>query len=157
MTKTKTIKAERSQGPLAPARRHPLLALREEMDDLLTRFSGLGADRWLAGWMGPALDISETNQAIEVEMDVPGIDPEKIDVQVRGNNLMVRGETEETKEERGRTIHRAERRTGSFSRSVTLPCDIVEDEVSAECHDGVLRIVLPKCEEAKAHKIPVKT
>jgi HSP20 family protein len=89
-------------------------------------------------------------------MDLPGIAAKDIDVQVSGNVLTVSGHREEEKEEKGRTFHRLERRYGDFSRSVILPCAVVEDEVAAEYHDGVLTIKLPKTEESKAHKIKVK-
>jgi HSP20 family protein len=70
--------------------------------------------------------------------------------------LTVAGERKEEKEEKGKTFHRVERLYGNFSRSVTLPCSVNEEEVAAEYKDGVLTIKLPKAEEAKAHKIKVK-
>ena len=57
---------------------------------------------------------------------------------------------------KGRTFHRVERRVGSFSRSLTLPTAVAEDKINAEYREGVLKITLPKTEEAKAHKIKVK-
>ena len=87
--------------------------------------------------MVPALDLSETDTAIEVRMDLPGITAKDIDIQVSGNVLTVSGQRKEEKEEKGKTFHRVERRYGSFSRSVTLPCAVEESEVAAEYHDGV--------------------
>jgi HSP20 family protein len=106
--------------------------------------------------MVPALDMSETDSSIEIRMDLPGITAKDIDIQISGNVLTVSGQREEQKEEKGRTFHRVERRYGNFSRSVTLPCTVVESEVAAEYHDGVLTIKLPKTDESKAHKVKVK-
>jgi HSP20 family protein len=103
----------------------------------------------------PALDLSETNEAIEVRMNVPGVKPENIDVQVNGSLLTITGKSEEEKEEKGKTYHRIERRQGQFSRSVTLPCSINEEKVIANCKEGVLSIHLPKTAEAKNRRIKV--
>jgi HSP20 family protein len=136
--------------------RDPFATLREEMNDLRARFFGNGEEDWVAGTMVPALDVSETDTAIDVRMDVPGITAKDIDIQINGNLLTVSGERKEEKEEKGKTFHRIERSCGNFSRSVTLPCSVAESEVAAEYHDGVLTIKLPKKEESKAHKVKVK-
>jgi HSP20 family protein len=99
--------------------------------------------------------MAETDTAIEARMDVPGVTAKDIDIQISGNALTVRGERKEEKEEKGKTFHRIERRYGSFSRSVTLPCAVAESEVAAEYRDGVLTVKLPKTEESKAHKVKV--
>jgi HSP20 family protein len=137
-------------------RSDPLTALQEEMNQLRARLFGERQEGWFTGTIVPELDLSETETAIEVRMDVPGVTAKDIDIQVSGNVLMVSGERKEEKEEKGKTFHRVERRYGNFSRSITLPCPVVESEVAAEYHDGVLTVKLPKTEESKAHKIKVK-
>ncbi len=136
--------------------RDPFTALREEMNDLRSQLVGEGDEGWLAGAMVPALDMSETDNAIDVRMDLPGIAAKDVDIQVNGNRLTVAGERKEEKEEKGKTFHRVERHYGNFSRTVTLPCAVNESEVAAEYKDGVLTIKLPKSEDSKAHKIKVK-
>ena len=136
-------------------RSDPFTALREEMNDLRARFMGDEDEGWFAGTLAPSLDVSETDTAVEVRMDLPGVTAKDIDVQVSGNVLTVRGQRQEEKEEKGRTFHRVERSYGSYSRSVTLPCPVAESEVAAEYRDGVLTITLPKTEESKPHKIKV--
>jgi HSP20 family protein len=136
--------------------RDPFTAIREEMKDLRSQMFGGGDEGWLAGAMAPALDMSETETAIDVRMDLPGITAKDIDIQVNGNLLTVSGERKEEKEEKRKTFHRVERSYGSFSRTVTLPCAVNESEVAAEYKDGVLTVKLPKTEESKAHKIKVK-
>ncbi|QDT91670.1 Hsp20/alpha crystallin family protein [Gimesia algae] len=136
--------------------RTPFLSFRNEMDNLLNRFSDDFGNGWLTKGYAATLDVSETNNHIEVCMDVPGIQPEEIDVEVSGNLLRITGERKEEHEEKGKMFHRMERSTGSFSRSVTLPCEVEEDQVEASCENGVLKITLPKCESVKPHKINVK-
>jgi HSP20 family protein len=136
--------------------RDPFTTLREEMNQLRAQLVGDGEEGWLTGATAPALDMSETNTAIDVRMDLPGITAKDIDIQVNGNLLTVSGERKEEKEEKDKTFHRVERSYGSFSRTVTLPCAVNESEVAAEYKDGVLTIKLPKTEESKAHKIKVK-
>ena len=153
MSKPKT--SEKPQSLPAKLREHPLLALREEMDDLMGRFFG-GDESWLAGRISPSVDLSETDTAVQVAMDLPGVKPHEIDIHLSGNTLNVRGERKEEKEEKGKTYHRVERRSGSFARSITLPCAVNEDEVAAEYKEGVLAVTLPKSEEAKSRKIEVK-
>lgn len=133
--------------------RAPFWALRNEMDNLLSRFSGEGG---LTQAFDAVLDMSETDNEIEVRMDVPGIQPEEIEVEVTGNTLLITGERKEEKEEKGRTYHRIERSSGSFSRSMTLPCEVDSDQVEAQCDNGVLTITLPKSNLSKPHKITVK-
>jgi HSP20 family protein len=137
-------------------RRDPFAALREEMNELRSRMWGDEDEGWFAGTMAPSLDLSETDTTVEVRMDLPGIKPKDIDIQLNGHVLTITGTRDEEREEKGRTFHRVERRSGHFSRSLTLPCPVAESEVAAEYHDGVLSITLPKTEESKAHKIKVK-
>jgi HSP20 family protein len=145
-----------AQSLATKVRHQPLTALREEFDDLLSRFTGGIDDGWFGMRLSPLADVSETDACVEVSMDLPGVNPDEIDIRLAGNVLTVRGERKEEKEEKGREFHRVERRRGSFSRSITLPCAVVEDEVAAEYKDGVLTMSLPKCEEAKSRKIKVK-
>jgi len=97
-----------------------------------------------------------TPDAVRVRMDVPGVKPADLDLQIHGNLLTITGKREEEKEEKDRTYHRVERSSGSFSRTVTLPCAVDEAKVEAQYKDGILTVALPKTPEAKAHKIQVK-
>jgi HSP20 family protein len=100
--------------------------------------------------------MTESDVALEIRMDVPGIKAKDIDIQLNGNIITISGQREEEKEEKGKTYHRIERRSGSFSRTLTLPCSVSQDEVVADYRDGVLTVTLPKSEESKAHKVKVK-
>ena len=81
---------------------------------------------------------------------------EDIDIQVHNNVLTIRGERSEETEKTDRRFHRIERRSGSFSRAVSLPSVVDENQVDAKYKDGVLTISMPKTKEAQAKKIAVK-
>lgn len=135
----------------------PLAALREEMSDLASNFLADVGDVWPLRLMSPSIDLSETDSTVEVRVDLPGIKPDDIDVQLSDHLLTVSGRREEEKEEKGRTFHRVERRHGSFSRSVMLPCAVDESKVDAQYRDGVLTVKLPKTAEARSHRIKVRS
>lgn len=134
----------------------PMLgSFRDEMNKLFDRFTKRGATVGM-DWM-PPLDVSETNENIIVKAEVPGIEPKNIDISISGNNLMIRGEKQAEKEEKGKNYHFVERSYGSFSRSVVLPASVKFEQAKAEYKKGILEITLPKSEKSKAKKISVKT
>jgi HSP20 family protein len=133
----------------------PFQAVRDEIEDLWSRVTG-DTEGWLMPRMSPALDLTETPTTVEVRVDLPGIKAEELDIQLANNILTIRGERKEEKVEKSETMHRIERRTGSFSRSITLPASVLEDKVDARCKDGVLTISLQKTDNAKSKKITVK-
>jgi HSP20 family protein len=105
----------------------------------------------------PDFDVSETEDKIIVKSDLPGIDPEDVDISVTGNTLTVRGEKKREEEKKGEHYHRVERRYGSFSRSLALPEYANPDKVDAKYKNGVLRVEIPKTEKAARKKIEIKT
>ena len=151
---TTTLPSRLSHG-LSALRRDPFRALQEEVDDLLNRFSNDFDADWMMRPFAPAADMSETADTVQVRLDVPGMDPKDIDIEVRGNELHVTGERKEEKEEKGQTWHRIERRTGSFSRTIALPCSVRDAQAKADYANGVLTVSLPKTEKAKPHKVKI--
>lgn len=133
----------------------PFSSFRKEMDDLFSRF-GFEPENWPSLEHVPALDLSETETSVEVKMDVPGFKPEEIDIQVRGHLLIISGSRQEEKEEKDREYHRVERSKGTFTRSVTLPCEVVSAKAKAEYKAGVLTLTMPKTEPVHSEKIAVK-
>jgi HSP20 family protein len=103
----------------------------------------------------PSLDLSESEKEITVRAEIPGVDPENIDIAVSGNVLTISGEKKEEYEERSQSVFRAERRFGSFRRSVALPDFVDTEHVSADYDKGVLTIHLAKSEKDVARRIPV--
>ncbi|MCA9177671.1 MAG: Hsp20/alpha crystallin family protein [Planctomycetales bacterium] len=149
------------RGNMAPIfRRGPFSAYRE-LEELMERYWTDEGDGWGDGWGGkllaPPLDMSETENAISLRMDLPGVTAKDIDIQVSGNQLTITGERKEEKEVKNETFHRIERRSGKFSRSVLLPCEVQEDKIEATYQDGVLKVSLPKTPESAARHIKVKS
>ena len=104
----------------------------------------------------PQVDISESDDAIQMKVDLPGVKPEDVDISVVDDRLTIKGERKEEKETKEKTMHRIERRYGSFFRSIDLPAGTSADQVSAESDNGVITITLPKPPEAQAKRISVK-
>ena len=102
----------------------------------------------------PAVNVWEKDDALVVEMEVPGVKSDEVDVSVAGGDLSIRINRPENGPEEVK-FHRRERPTGSFSRVLRLPLEVDANRVEAELHDGVLKIVLPKAESAKPRKINV--
>ncbi len=104
----------------------------------------------------PKVDISENDDEVRVIANIPGIDPDDIDIEVKENTLVLTGKSEKQEEEKNKRYYRLEREYGEFRRSVTLPSRVKAEEVQAKCKNGVLTIVLPKAEEAKRKKIKIE-
>lgn len=136
--------------------RDPLASFEREMEDLINRFQPEWREGLSIAVATPAIDVAETDEALEIRMDLPGLKPEEIDIEITGDMLRVSGEHKEENEEKEKTYHRVERRCSAFARAVSLPAPVKEDQISAECKDGVLTITLPKTEAAKTRKITVK-
>jgi HSP20 family protein len=103
----------------------------------------------------PPLNVWEEGENIRVEAEIPGVKIEEVEVSFDNGELTLKGEKKfETKE--NAPLHRRERLYGAFTRTLTLPWEIVADKVSAELKDGILTITLPKAEAAKPHKVAVK-
>ena len=138
--------------------RRPLHQLRDEMDRLWTGFFGPTAEGLLSPVFHgqPAANIWERDDALLVEMEVPGVKNEQIDISVAGDELSVKINRPEIEQE-GVTYHRRERPVGALTRLLRLPIEVNSEKVEAELHDGVLKITLPKAESAKPRKINVAT
>ncbi len=102
-----------------------------------------------------AVDIREEDDAFFVDVDVPGLSAEDVDVDVEKNVLTIRGERKVEKEESEGSYRRLERQYGGFSRSFTLPEMVDADSISAGMKDGVLALRLPKKEAPTPRRISV--
>lgn len=105
----------------------------------------------------PAVDVTETQDSVQVLMDLPGVDPQGIEISLVGNMLTIKGAriTPILRPEDSR--HRRESPTGAFSRSIPLPTAVDPDKVSADSKNGVLTVTLAKEERIKARHIKVET
>jgi len=101
---------------------------------------------------GPVMDEYETDKNVVAEVNLPGVDPEKVDVSVKNGVLRVSGASEEKSEEKKKGYWRKEIRKGSFERAIRLSSEVQEDKVDATYEKGVLKIVIPKTKEKAAEK-----
>jgi HSP20 family protein len=132
--------------------------MRKEMDHLWNSFFESGLRRRTEGGMEwiPSLDVSETKNELVVKAEVPGLDPKDIDISLSDGLLTIRGEKKQEKEEKEANYHLVERSYGSFTRSVQLPKEIQSEKISASYKNGILKITLPKSEEAKKKEVKIK-
>ena len=102
----------------------------------------------------PTTDIFETEQALTLVAEMPGVDKDKVDVSVEGGVLTIQGQLDFSKYEGLRPVY-TEYNIGHYRRIFTLSNRIDQNSISAEIKDGVLTLVLPKAEEAKPRRISV--
>jgi HSP20 family protein len=134
-----------------------LSSLRREMDRMWDRFFGeaplgrrIGEEWW------PSVDVSETKDNLVVKAELPGLEAKDVDVSISGDVLTIKGEKKKEEEEKDEHHHYVERCYGSFQRSFRLPTNVKSDKIDASFEKGVLKVTLPKVEEAKKKKIEVK-
>lgn len=118
-------------------------------------FPELSAATTSGDW-NPALDVFEDANKYAVEVELPGVKKEDVNVTVEDGVLTISGETKSQSETKDGTVHRTERKYGKFIRSLSLPAAVKADKVEATYKDGILRIELPKAEESKPKQIKVK-
>ncbi|MGD2039193.1 MAG: Hsp20/alpha crystallin family protein [Anaerolineae bacterium] len=102
----------------------------------------------------PRVDIYETDEAIHVVADMPGVDENSLDIMLEKSVLTINGYVEPVKPE-DHTLAHAEYRVGDYERAFTLSDQIDQEKIEATVKDGVLRLVLPKITEARQRKIPI--
>lgn len=136
------------------------ISLREAMDRLFEDSFVHPFGSWsLAGgdWQTLAVDLYETDNELVLEASLPGFTADNVEISLTGNSLTIKGEVkhEDEKKEKGR-YHVRERRYQAFQRTVTLPVAINAEAAEAVFENGVLKLTLPKVEEAKPKRISVK-
>jgi len=143
-----------------PTETSSLVGLRQEFDRLMERVvrDPLAAIEWPFAGGKPAtpIDITEGADDVVVRAELPGVDPEGIDVTISGNRLTIAGEKKETVEEERRSYFHQETRYGSFRRTVTLPEGVDVDNVDARFDAGILTLRLPKSASTSAKKIAIQ-
>ncbi len=142
---------------------HPFAELQQRMHALLTDFFEGGNGMIRRGVPGDAalglttFDVAETDGAVEVRAELPGMEEKDIDVLLEDNILTIRGEKKQERTEKKKNYYLSECRYGEFHRAVPLPAGIDRRKVKAEFKKGVLRITLPKTETAQSprHRIAI--
>jgi HSP20 family protein len=134
----------------------PMVDLRREIDRLFNGYLSPETHAPFTARPFPALNLWEDGDRLFAEAEVPGLDLNDLEILIQGNELTVKGQRKPL-EGADVVYHRRERGTGEFTRFLTLPIDVDPDRVEAVMKDGVLTIVMPKAEHARARKITVKT
>ena len=132
-----------------------LNVLQDRMNRLFQDFAPRGEQDLTTGNFVPPVDIYEDEHSVTLKVEVPGLDPKDVDVQVENNTLTIKGERKFEKEEKEENFHRIERRYGSFIRSFALPTTVDTDNVKADYENGVLKVQLAKRAEANPKQIKV--
>ncbi len=146
-----------------------MMSLREAMNRLLeesvlpvARLAGGGMETGQLTTRGqrllgtPAIDIQDQDDTFIVRASLPGVQPDDVRIDVRGNQVTISGQMREEQEaERGNYLLR-ERRIGQFSRAFTLPTEVNPDAAEATFDNGILALRLPKSEQARTRQIPVR-
>jgi HSP20 family protein len=132
--------------------------LRRDMDRLFSRmWSSFGIPLLPGEAAGiPSIDLFERQDTLMVKAELPGINPEDLDISIIGTTLTVSGVKREKTVEKSAYHHRVERRLGSFSRSVRLPCRVRVEDIKATYKKGILQIIMPKLELEDSRVVRVK-
>jgi len=130
--------------------------LREDFDDIVkdffAGFSNINASRGVY----PLLDIKEDTEKYTIDVEIPGIEKKDLKISVKKNNLIIQGEKKEEKKREEESYLRVERSYGNFMRSVKLPTEINQSQITAKYNDGVVKIILPKTKKNKVKEVQVK-
>ena len=131
--------------------------LRDELNSFFDTpfWSGFGRTGQLfTGW-SPALDLYESGDHFVAVVELPGMRKEDIEISLHDGTLTISGERKGASNNNGETAQRTERYVGTFRRSISLPTRVDANKVSATYQDGILKVTLPKAEEAKPKQIQV--
>jgi HSP20 family protein len=127
-----------------------------ELEDLVGNLASAPRTWWVHSFPYPLVNVREEADAFRVEAEVPGVEPDQIEVFVRHDTeLTIEGERKQKNGENG-TWWRQERGVGRFRRVLTLPVPVEADKVEARLEHGLLRLRLPKAESARPRRIPVQ-
>lgn len=162
----KIMKRNESEDARLPAARGDILgevfSLRDAMDRLFDEsfwspFGRLAAStRGLSGLDLPRVDISESASEVKVRADLPGVDPDRVSIDVTEDTLAISGSFEKGEEEKGENYCRVERRTGQFAREFSLPAKVDPDSARATAKHGVVTVTLKKLASEQKKKVQVK-
>ena len=136
---------------------NPFAFLQQEIDRLFDGFSRNFPAFTAAGRTLPSMDVSETDKAIEITAELPGLEQKDVELNLTDNLLTIRGEKKNEREEKNKDYHLVERSFGSFARSVELPAGVKAEDISAEISKGVLKVTVRKPTPKQSKQIEIKT
>jgi HSP20 family protein len=98
----------------------------------------------LEGVLKPHLDVSGSDNQYQISVELPGVDEKDLNIELRDDSLIIRGEKRHEHEDKGKGYYRMERSYGSFQRVLSLPDDCSKDDIKASFKQGVLKIAIPR-------------
>lgn len=129
----------------------------DEMHQLWSRFFGeIPSPTTFGEQWSPSMDISETEDKLLVRAELPGIDVKDLDLSISGGLLVIKGEKKREEEEKDEHHYCTERHYGSFQRTIELPTSVQGDKVEATFNKRILKVTLPKAEEARKKEIKIE-
>ena len=141
------------------ARRFPgrhIMNLKEDIDRFYDEFfGGVEEEGPSAGHFNPPMSIEETEKEYILTAELPGLDKEDVQITYQNDQMIISGEKKEPEVSKRGTFHSQERRFGSFNRGFTIPKKIKADKIEASFKNGLLTMVMPKAEEARAKEIKI--
>ncbi len=131
---------------------------RKEMEGVFNRFFGpmTEAEREAKHAWSPRVDVSETDKAITVLADLPGVDPKEVEITLADGVMTIKGEKKEEREDKGKNFYKTERFVGTFYRQLVLPVGADEEKVTATYTNGTVMINIPKKPSALPKKVAIK-
>jgi HSP20 family protein len=130
--------------------------LQREVDSIFDQFFGRDSDDDTSTVWAPRTDLSETDDAFRIRLDVPGMTKDDITINLQSNTLTVSGERTTERQEENEEYVRVERAFGNFHRTFTLPDAVDAENVKAAYEDGVLTINVPKTETSTRRQIEIQ-
>ncbi len=154
MSANEVASVKPSNGGGIVRRANPFSLLQSEIDRVFDNF---------IPWRGsfepmaftPSMEVTETDKAIEITTELPGLDEKDIDISIANDILTIRGEKKAEKEEKKKDYRLIERSYGAFERSLALPPGIGAEAIKASMSKGVLKLVLPRPVETQAQKVKI--
>ncbi|WP_310422193.1 Hsp20/alpha crystallin family protein [Chamaesiphon sp. VAR_48_metabat_135_sub] len=133
---------------------HNITTLQREMDRLFENLAE-GDDRWLSTTFVPAAEMHTDTDNVYLQLEVPGLTPEEIEIQVNPAYVVIKGERQESNQSEERDSKRSEFRYGAFHRTISFPEKVQQDRVRAKYEHGILKLTLPKAEDDKNKTVKV--
>lgn len=139
---------------------HPLDKIRGEVENVFDRLADNWHDlessvsahipEWMPKFIKPKVDASEADDKLKFTVELPGLEPDQIDVSIEDGVLIIEGQRETESEEKRKNYYLKERSSQQYYRSFTLPDDVEAGKVSAKCKNGLLTISIPRKAKKKA-------
>ena len=136
---------------------NPWAQVRRLQDAMNSAFENRDLGPPTRGWRPlPPINVAQTNDAVVVTAELPGVKPEDLSLSITGNTLTLKGCRKPRADEKSTTYHRRERTVGEFARSIELPKKVDSQKAAAEFDQGILTVRIPKSADALHRQIPVK-